>query len=243
MRKIKNIFLICLSLSSFLFICYLLLGPFLKISLVEINSSKAIQKSSSYKQMEEELSSLLEKYKGQFLWKVSLKKLAKELKSSYPEFQFHIVRKLPNHLILFLNKKNTALLLFYEGDFFPVSSTGEIGKKKATEESLDFPILRGRSFWKKSDIRKKALDILFSIPETGPLLSIPNLSEILYNEANNSLLFYLIKGSFIIELNKTLDSEKIKNILFVLNYLDQEKDKRNWIDARSDKKIIVKKAP
>ena len=243
MKKIKNIFLIFLSIAFPTFIFYLLLGPFLRVSSVEVYTNKEIQKSNSYKQIEDDLSSFLEKYKGQLPWKVSLKKLVEELNSSYPGLKFHAVRKLPNHLIVFLKKKSTALLLFHKGDFFPVSYTGEIGKKKGIEESFDFPILRGKSFWEKSDRRKKALDILTSIPETGQILSVQNLSEILYNETNDSLLFYLIKGDFILELNEALESEKIKNILFVLNYLHQKKDKRNWIDARPDKKIIVKKAP
>ena len=242
MKKIKTAILISLSLSFLSFVFYLLLGPFLRISLVEIHFDTELKKSHSYKHIEKELSSSLNKYKGQILWKISLKKLVQELKVLYPDFKTYVVRKLPNRLIVGIEKKNTALLLFHKGGFFPVSYTGELGKKRERGESLDFPILRGKSFLENSDRRKKVLDIITSIPETGRFLSLQNLSEILYNETNDSLLFYLMEGNFILELNEAPGSEKIKNILFVLNYLDEKKDMRSWIDARSVKKIIVKKS-
>lgn len=243
MKKTKNILLAFVSLLLFSFILYLLLGPFLRVSVVEIHTDKDIQKSNSYKHIEKNFSSFLDKYKGRILWTVNLKKLVKELNAAHPGFRIYVKRKLPNHLRVFLKKKDTALLLFHEGDFFPVSYTGEIGNKKHSEESFDFPVLRGKSFWEKTDLRIKALNVFISLPKTGPFLSVKNLSELVYNETNDSLLFYLIKGNFVLELNEVLEMEKIKNILFVLNYLDQKKDKRNWIDARTDKKIIVKKAP
>ena len=239
MKKIRIIFLIFVFLLSFTL--YIFLGPFFKISEVELNIDKELKISKSYKLKEENILSYLKSYKGQFLWRVDLKNLVEKVNTFYLGSEVYAVRKLPNRLLVFLKKKNTALLLLKEGEFFySLSYEGEIGDQRNPEESFDFPILRGKLFWEKLQLRKRALSILSSIPQQGRFFSVQNISEISYNKANDSLLFYLIRSHFILELKEQASPKKIQNIDFVLNYLNQRGDKGGRIDARLDKKIIVK---
>jgi len=159
----------------------------------------------------------------------------------YTWAEVHVTRKLPNRLVVFLEKKDIALLLLKDEEFFySVSYEGKIGVKRGLGESLDFPVLRGDIFWNDSFLRKRALSIFLSIPKNNRTFSTQNISEITYNKKNDSLFFYLIPGHFILELRKQLSPMQVQNIDFVLNYLNQRGKQEGIIDARLDKKIIVK---
>ena len=241
MKKIKIFFFICSAIFFLGLIIYAFLGPFFKISLVKLNRDPELQTNKSYRAQEEEIASYLNRYKGQLLWRVDLKDLVKKVNSLYLGTEVYTARRFPNQLNVSLKKKNTALLLLKGGEFFySVSHEGEIGAKRTGEESFDFPILRGDSFGDNIQLRKRALSVLSSIPKAGRDFSAQNISEISYNKANDSLLFYLSSGHFILELRKQLFPKAIQNIEFVLNYLNQQGEQGRLIDVHLDKKIIVK---
>ena len=242
MKKIKQVFLIAFSGILLFFIISLFLVHFSRISFVELQTDERLKKVKSYKIREKEISSYLESYKGKFLWLVSLKKLMKTIQTFYLGTEIHVVRKFPNRLIVFLRQRDTVLLLLKDGEFFySVSYEGKIGIKKNRGESLNFPILRGDVFWNDSQLRKKALSVISLISQKDSAFSTQNISEISYNPKNKSLVFYLIPGHFILELNSQPSPKQLKNINFVLNYLNRRGDQGGRIDARLGKKIIVKK--
>ncbi len=234
----KNFFLIaCVYCALFL-----MLTPFSKISVIKLQADDKLKSAQSYQLKEKEILSYLESYKGQWLWQTPLKELAKAVSAMYLEADVYTARRFPSRLIVILKKKDTALLLLREGEFFySVSYKGDIGAKKSLGESLDFPILRGDVFWSDSRLRKRALSVFLSIPKNSRRAFAPqNISEISYNKANDSLFFYLMPGHFIVELAERASLKKAQNIDFVLNYLTQRKAQGKLIDARMDKKIIVK---
>lgn len=242
MEKIKNIFLGLCFLFLLLFIAYVFLGPLSKISFVDLEVEPRLKAIQSYQTKEDKIVYFLNSHKGQFLWGLDLKKLTKQIHDFYIGMDVHVSRKLPNRLVVSLKQKRAVLLLLKEGKwFFSISSEGEIGAKKQVGESLDFPVLRGDSFWKKPELRRRVLALVSLLPLSGSPFSVQNISEISYNQANDSLFFYLIPGRFILELNDQLFQKKINNINFVLRYLNQEENPGGLIDARMDKKIIVKK--
>ena len=241
MKETGNVFLKLIFVFLLSFCVYAFLGPFSRISLVDLNIDEKLKIDRFYVKKEKEILSYLESYKGKFLWQVNLKDLVKKTNAFYLGLSAYAVRRFPNRLILVLKKKRTALLLLKDGgDFFSISNKGEIGGERNPEESFDFPILRGELFWDKLQLRERALSILSSIPKKGPFFSVQNISEISYNKTNDSLLFHLISVPFILELKKQVQPKKMKNINFVLNYLFQKDSQRGFIDARLDKKIIVK---
>ena len=241
MKKTGNVFLKLIVIFLLFFCVYVFLGPFSRISLVDVSIDEKLKTDGFYIKEEREILSYLENYRGQFLWQVDLKDLVEKTNAFYLGLSAYAARRFPNRLTLVLKKKRTALLLLRNGgDFFSVSDKGEMGGERNPEESFDFPILRGELFWEEAQLRERALSILSSIPEKGPFFSVQNVSEISYNETNDSLLFYLISGPFILELKKQVQPKKMKNINFVLNYLIQKDSQKGFIDARLDKKIIVK---
>ena len=241
MKKIRVVF-IFIFLGILLFLMYSLLFPFSKIHSVDLKVSASIKLNSLYVQKEPEIVSYLQSYKGRYLWRMDLKKIVKKIKSIYSGGEVYIKRKFPNRLTVFLKEETTALLLLKPDNFFySISQEGNIGVKKGKTESLNFPVLRGQSFEKSASLRKRVLKILFDMPKLGNSFSLENISEVLYNKDNDSLLFYLVSDYFIVEIQSLPSSKTIKNIDFVLNYLRQKGQTGALIDARLDKKIIVKK--
>ena len=241
MNKVKKFF-IAILLGILGFILYAFLLPFSKIHFIDLKTEPQVEVQDLYIKKEPEIRDYLEIYRGRYLWSLNLKKIAKEIKAVYLGGEVYIKRKLPNRLIVHLKAEPTFLLLLKSDDFFySVSYNGSIGAKKNRTESLNFPILRGQVFEKNFQLRQKTVNILLKLPKMGGLFSLENISEILYNEKNSSFLFYLAFDHFILELVSPPSLKKIKNIDFVLNYLKQQGRTRAFVDARLEKKIIVKK--
>lgn len=241
MTKKKLFFIICSSLLVCAGALYIFFGSFFHLSFIKIHSDTHLASQKIFFKKKSNIQTHINKYKGQNIWTISLKKMIKKLSAKYPNFIFRAVRKFPNTLLLFFKKKRTAYLLFYNNNLFLLSQQGDINGKASVGDFIDFPVLRGSVFFKKPDIKKQAVSILASLPKDNSILSIKNISEVLYHKKNSSFLLYLINKNYIIELAARLHSKKIKNIIFVLNYLNQKKQDKTWIDARLGKKIIVKK--
>lgn len=241
LKKIKSFLLVVIFICLLIFIAFALLGPFSKILVMELQVEDRLKVSRVYIQKEKEILGYLDRYKGKLLWRVDLKNMVYKIQSMYAGTQALIHRRFPNRLIVVLTKKNSFILLLKEGgSLYSVSSEGEIGIKVNSEELLDFPILRGEVFWNDLQLRKKVISILFAIPKSDADFCVQNISEIFYDKAHDSFLFNLIYGSFVLEFKGIPELEKIKNVEFVLNYLNQRKVQGSRIDARVSKKIIVK---
>lgn len=241
--KIKPLFLIFVSGLLLFYFFYAVLGPLTRVSSIKFSADKQLKSRASYIKKEPDILSYLNEYKGKNLWQVNLKTLVTTLNELYFGAEVYVIRKWPNRLIVFLKPKATALILLKNKEvFYPVSYEGEIGDSINLKDFFDFPILRGKVFWNDLSLRKQVLSVLSSIPKKGEGFSIQNISEILYNKKNNSLMFYLIPGHFTVELQaSSVSPKKIKNINFVLTYLSQRDHQGELIDARFPKKIIVKR--
>ena len=241
MSKIKKLLFLLFS-GVFVFLIGMLFFFFSKIQFIELRADTKIQKQALYKSAEPKMTAYLNNYKGRYLWIINLKEIVEKIESIYFGGEVYIQRKFPNRLIVFVKEEPAFLLLLKQNQFFySVSREGYIGAKKRGADSLNFPILRGIGFEKNLPLRQRVLKILLTAPKTGKLFSLENISEVLHNKDNDSLLFYLVSDYFIVELKEPPSVKKTNNINFVLNYLRGQRRAKALIDARSDKKIIVKK--
>jgi len=191
---------------------------------------------------EDKIQNHLKQYKNHFLWQVPLKKILEEIEEINPGLDLYMQRRYPNQLIISFKKKETALLLLTtESDLYSVAQDGSLGTQKEKTDSLNAPILRGKNFEEDRTLRKKALEFLKPIPPKNFIFSLENLSEILYEKKEESFLIHLSTQPLFIKLPPLLSNQKIKNIEFVLKYLQKEGKTHSFIDASFDKKIIVKK--
>ena len=224
-----------------IFLSCLLLFSFSKIHFIDLKADTKIKTQALYVRVKPKILVYLDSYKGRYLWSVKLKKIAKKVESIYLGGEVQVQRKFPNRLMVFLKEKADFLLLLKQDHFFySVSQDGRIGSKKNRQESLNFPILRGKAFEENFKLRQKVIEILLRLSKTEDFFSKENISEILYKDDSKSLLFYLVSDYFIVELKTSPSLKKIKNIEFVLNYLRNQGRIKALIDARLDKKILVK---
>lgn len=213
---------------------------FSQVRVVEVHADSALQdidKKKNFTKIETHLNS----YKGRPLWRVNLKKITHEIKTSYPFGDIHIVRQWPDRLVVFLSQIKPTLLILKKNKFYSVSYEGEIQLEIQPSQSLDFPVLRGEAFWKNKELRKKAVHFLNSLPEQG-LLTSQSISEINYHKKNKSFLVYLMPYGFLVEWRGELHPKRIQNINFVLNYMQEKGGSSYHIDARFPRKIIVNKS-
>ncbi|MCY4321873.1 MAG: FtsQ-type POTRA domain-containing protein [Bdellovibrionaceae bacterium] len=241
MEKLRKTLITTFSVICIIF-STLLLFSFSKIKTIELKPDLKTQNQISYKKSYLKISTYLNNYKGKYLWDIHLKELAEKIKSIYLEAEVQVQRKFPNRLIVLFKEKVTFLLLLKQNNFFySVSQEGHIGEKKGGKDSLNFPILIGKAFEKNLQLRQRAISILAKLNKEEGSFSVRNISEILYNKNNDSFLFYLVSDHFILELKTSPSLKKISNVDFVINYLRKQNRIKALIDARMEKKIIVKK--
>ncbi|MBC6415497.1 MAG: hypothetical protein GDA46_03805 [Bdellovibrionales bacterium] len=227
---------------AFSFTLFIVLTLFSTPLSIKLETSPNLKQQASYIEQEKKILSYLNHYKKQSLWNINLKKIIQDIENISSRVKVFARKKYPHQLILLLNEKNTALLLLKENhNFYPISYEGDLGVKKNLQDILNVPILRGAFFEKNKALRQRILQILQEIPEQGRPLSVQNISEILYHEKHDSFLLYLSTKPFVLEIEKPPSKIKLQNIDFVLNYLKKINRHKAFIDARLDKKIIVKK--
>ena len=226
----------------FTLIFYFGFFSFSQIDSVELKIDPSFKNFSSDKNFQKKIEDRLNTYKGKLIWKVNLKNMTEEIKKLHSVGNIYIVRRLPNRIIVFLEKDDFKVIILKNNkDFFPVSYNGEIRSRLDYNQSLNFPVLRGKTFWRDKELRKKIIEILSFLPKEG-LLTAKNVSEVRYSKKNDSFILHLMPKNFIIEWKGLLGLKKIQNINFVLNYMSKEEYPKYYVDARFSKKIIVNKS-
>ncbi len=215
---------------------------FSQIDSIELKIDPTFKKLFVNKKMKNKIKNHLNTYKDKWIWKIDFKSMTKEIKKIYPVGNIYIVRRLPNRIIVFLEKEDPVAIILKDGkDFFSVSYNGEIRHKLNYDQPLNFPVLRTKKLWRNKELRKKIIEFLLFLPKEG-FLTADNISEVKYNKKNDSFILYLIPNHFIVEWKGVLNLRKVQNINFVLNYMSKEEHSKYYIDAHFDKKIIVNKS-
>ena len=197
---------------------------FSKAEVLELRASPALQQAGGYRRARQKIEDYLKAYKGRAMGRISLKRITEDVSRIYPAAEVHAARRLPRRLTVFLSQGSPLLLLLKgKNVFYSVFSDGTVRAQRGWDQSLDFPLLRGKSFWRRAGLRKRAAALVSSLPKKGWLRS-ENISEILYNKKNDSFVFFLISKNFVLEAGDPMTAQKAKNISFVLNYLDQLND-------------------
>ena len=238
----NRFFLFIVSFALIILPLFIVTALFFNTASIELKVDSQLKQQPGYFTKEYKILSYLNNYKSQQLWRLDLKKILHDIEDMSLGIKVYARKKYPDSLIVFLNKKNTALLLLKtDHTFYPVSHNGELGIKKNLQEIPNVPILRGAPFEQNKALRQKALKLMDQLPAQGSGFSSQNISEVSYHKKHDSFLFYLFTGLLILELKAPLSKQKIKNVDFVLSYLKKIGRQKAFIDARLNKKIIVKK--
>ncbi len=191
----------------------------------------------------EKLQNQFEIFKGQSLWNLSLNAFTVVLKQEKWIDQFRISRNWPSQINIVIYPHEISYLLvrpklISQGLFIPVTRSAELLNAIDSTQTPSLSLLKGEDFFKDIEKRKKAIDLLESIPKKG-ILSSKNIEEVLFDRTEGYWL-KIVDLETKIKFGETDFQIKSARISEVLNYLEKKDLKARVIDANLSKKVLVR---
>lgn len=187
----------------------------------------------------DDLEKLLSKYRGLSLWTVKLKNMSKEVSSLDWVDGLNIKRSWPTTLSVRVRPHEVKLLFMAKGgDLLPIISSGDFLEPVKAKQAPDVALLEGETFLKKSELRKKAVEVIEQIPSEGSF-SKKTISEIRY-DAKEGFWMTMIKTGIRVKMGEDQMALKAKRVGQVVDYLETRQFDARVIDANLSKKVLVR---
>lgn len=219
---------------------YFFTSSLFRIHRIEFKSEAGLGSLVLFEQIQETLELRLSHLNEKFIWQVDLEKILKQIEGDQRIKLAKVHRKFPNEIIVSLTPHMPIGVVLTDGGkaFVPISRDSQLLPRITRIEEVDMPILRGSEFLKNEKLRKLAVDLLMTLPESG-LLSQSGVSELHYDKVHGLRLILTDAG---IELWMGEDdfARRVKQAERVLDYMKQEELSGKIIDARLTKKVVVK---
>jgi len=178
---------------------------------------------------------------GNPFWKVSLNDIAHRLKQDRWVESVDVRRELPSAIIIEISeKKPVALVGDAKGHFSYVDGKSDWIEQVPPEKAEALPLLLGENMVLDKNLRKTGVDLIKSLPPTGPL-SQEDLSHIEY-DSQKGFLLTLQKSAIQVQLGKENFPLRLDRSRRVVLYLNQHGIKAQMIDAGFSKKVLVQTA-
>lgn len=173
------------------------------------------------------------------IWEIDLGILKEDIQNLPWVEKFYISRQFPDQIsIEIISKKIPALTITSNGQIIPISEDANLLPQIPASYAPNVPVLKGNSFIKSEDLRKKAIALLETLPESGKL-SREAVTEI-SSDQRDSLLLSLMKSETQIHLGEENLPLKIARVTKVLDYLEMNQIKSRVIDADFSQKVLVR---
>lgn len=173
------------------------------------------------------------------LWDIDISKIMTEIKRKNWIEDVQLTRLFPNRLEIGVALKKIEVVYVDDaGIWMPVASDGTLLSKNSKSLIPDVPYLRGRRFYDNKDLRKNAIEFLHLFPGSGNL-SANQISEIYYEPKSGFEVLLAKTGTRVIFGQEALEL-KLKRVGKVLEYLEAKEIHGRVIDARFEKKILVR---
>lgn len=181
----------------------------------------------------------LNNYKGKSILRMDLNFLSHEVARNEWVKGQTIIRKWPGTLVFQIEAYSIPFIYISKsGQFFPVSELGQLLPQLDLKNAPDVTILSGELFSKKIDLRKKAVDAFYEIPENGSF-SRKSIAEMKYDN-KKGFWVKLIKSGLEVKLGEDQFSLKSSRVSQVIDYLEKNNLEAQVIDANLSKKVLVK---
>ncbi len=192
----------------------------------------------------EDLKKNMAAYKGKSLWTLPLQKISDEVSSYNWIESSSIKRSWPNTLSFRVHPYQVKLLYRGRtGKILPVIKSGDFLDPIETPQAPDVALLDGEVFLKKTELRKKAVELMEDVPAEGSF-SRKTISEIRYDH-QEGFWMTLIKSGIQVKIGEDKVALKSARVSQVVDYLDSHQFEARVIDANLSKKVLVRlrKAP
>lgn len=216
---------------------------FFQIKDIEIVLETTSEQKNYSKAYIEKLDNKFQSFKGQSLWSFSLQNISDQLKIQKWIKEYHISRVWPATVRVHIEAKEVALLLANSkklamGVLSPITMDGDILPEIDTRQAPAKALLKGDVFKTQLDKRKKAIELLDSLPAEGKL-GVQQLADINYN-SKDGFWVSVIHSDMKVKLGEDQFAMKSARVSQVLDYLEKKNLKARVIDANLSKKVLVR---
>ncbi len=191
----------------------------------------------------DELNYKFETLKGESLVRTSLSQISNILQKEKWIKEFRVSRDWPSELKITIQPHQLSYLLttskkLSQGIFTPVTIDAELLPDIDTRQAPALALLIGEEFRNDVNKRKKAVELLKSLPEKGKITPA-QLSEVSYDRRDGYWV-HLVDSSVKIKFGESDFSMKSARVSQVLDYLEKKDLKARVIDANLSKKVLVR---
>lgn len=185
------------------------------------------------------LEASLARYKGVSLWNIKLKKVSREVDALNWVEGLNIKRSWPTTLSVRVRPHEVKLLFMAKGGkLVPIIKDGTFLDPVESKQAPDVVLLDGEGFVKKTELRKKAVDVVEQIPAEGSF-SRKTISEIRYDN-KEGFWMTMIKTGIQVKMGEDQVSLKSARVSQVVDYLESRQFDARVIDANLSKKVLVR---
>lgn len=186
-----------------------------------------------------ELESRLAAYRGISLWNIQLKEVSRALTKMEWVESSAIKRSWPSSLTVRVKPHEVKLLYVGKnGKLLPIIKDGKFLTAVESTHAPDVALLEGEVFAKKSELRKRAVDLMDEVPELGAF-SKKTISEIRYDH-KDGFWMTLIHSGIQVKMGEEQVALKSTRVSKVVEYLDSNQFEARVIDANLSKKVLVR---
>ncbi|MCB0362684.1 MAG: FtsQ-type POTRA domain-containing protein [Bdellovibrionales bacterium] len=214
-------------------------GPWFSISKVDINLDPTSSQDVLFERIRADLQEEIKSYYGQKAWDISIKNVLVQVETDPRVKKASVIRQFPDGLTIRIKPRDPVLgLRDNRGLIHPVASDGSLLPPLAPLDAPDLPYLWGDEFFKKPEMRLRAIKLIEEMPAQGRV-SVASISEIHYRLKEGFALFLIGKNPKIL-VGENGFKKKVGRIEQVLDYLDEHQIEGRVIDARFSKKVVVR---
>lgn len=216
---------------------------FFNIEKIEMTVTTKADQVHFAKPYVDQLNTDLAEFKGQSLWRFSLNKIAQHLREQNWIKDFRISRSWPSKIVIEIEPQVLTLLYvepakLAQGIVRPVTTDGDLLAEVPTSQAPSLAMLKGEVFLKDKVKRKKAIDLVKSLPADGKM-SHKLISEVGYDQKEGYWV-EVVQSNMKIKLGDDQFAVKSARVSQVLDYLEKRDLKARVIDANLSKKVLVR---
>ncbi len=235
----KNIFAILATLFLLFFTFWGFDSSLFSDIRIDVSALSAPNDSEQFNVLKNEILSEIKFIKNDALWDIDISKVVAEIKRKAWIEDVQATRLFPNRLDIGIALKKVDVVYVDDaGIWMPIASDGTLLNKTSKSLIPDVPYLRGRRFYENKELRRRAIEFLRLFPANGSFTSAM-ISEIYFEPKTGFEVLLAKTGTRVIFGHEALDL-KLKRVGKVLEYLEAKEIPGRVIDARFEKKILVR---
>jgi cell division septal protein FtsQ len=216
----------------------------MKIETVTLEIAPQSKQELLFQRINNGLKPQLTAYEGKYFWQVSLHQIYDLVAKDKRVSKVSVYREFPSRLRIEIDPRTPVLgFLSNDGRIYPVATDATLLPALTVHEAQDMPLLRGSELSDEPKLREMALELFDSLPADGAFRK-RDVSEIVYTK-KDGFGVYLNGSPAEVRMGDSDFGPKVSRVEKVLSYLESQNIKGRVIDARYNKKVVVRvrKAP